>query len=861
MKAYPPKNAIKFLRWFCREDYVEEIEGDLTEIFEKEYEQSPHKANWKFTWRVIKYFRPGFMKSFKSNHPSNHQAMLRHNFLLTYRNFKRYKSSFLINLVGLSTGLACTFLIYLWVSDEMSVDKFNEKDGRLFRAMEHRVRATGIWTSPTTPGPLGEALVNDMPEVEYAIPTTWPQPTTLSLNDKNITAFGRFAGKDFFNMFSYELIAGDANQVLTDKSSVVISDVLARKLFNTTENVVGKSIDYQHESQLIISGIFKSMPVNASDQFEFVASFEKYKEGQDWLLSWGNTGTQTLVLLKRGVNVDEFNTKIADYIKVKTKNEITYRTLFLKGYADNYLYGKYENGVLVGGRITYVRLFSIIAIFILLIACINFMNLSTARASRRVKEVGIKKTIGAARKALVVQYLSESMLMSFLSLFVAMFLVYISLAQFNVITGKDLVFELDGNRALLFLGVTVFTGVVAGSYPALYLSGFNPANVLKGRLSSSFGELMARKGLVVFQFAISILFIVSVLVIYKQIEFVQSANLGYNKNNLIYFNLQGALRDVKIQETMIEEMKRIPGIENVSSTNHNMTGHNGGTYGVEWPGKNPEDKTEFERMTVNYDLIETLGMEIAQGRSFSRAFSTDSSAIIFNQKGIDFMGMMDPIGKVIKLWGKERHIIGVVKDFHYESLHENFKPVFLIVEPNNTYRIMARITAGKEKETLGSVELLFKKFNPGFTFEYNFLDTVYQSQYENEQKVAVLSKYFAGLAILISCLGLFGLAAFTAERRLKEIGIRKVLGSSEVGIVYLLSSDFTKIVFVAIVIALPASYLVARYWLDGFAFKVQLQAWYFLAAGMLAMVIAWLTVGVQAIRAARVNPTQCLKNE
>jgi len=697
MEMGPPKNAVKFLRWFCREDYVEEIEGDLTEIFEKEQKQSPRQAKYKFILSVIKYFRPGFIKPFKRNHQTNHQAMLRHNFLLTFRNFKRYKSSFLINLIGLSTGLACTFLIYLWVSDELNVDKFNKKGSRLFRAMEHRVRATGIWTSQTTSGPLAEALVSDMPEVEYAVPTSWPQPTTLSLNDKNITAVGRLAGKEFFNMFSYELIAGDANQVLTDKNSIVISDVLARKLFNTTQNVVGKSIEYQHESPLMISGIFKSMPVNASDQFEFVGSFEKSKEGQDWLLSWGNTGIQTLVLLKPGINVEAFNTKIADYIKVKTKNEITYRTLFLKGYADDYLYGKYENGVQVGGRITYVKLFSIIAIFILLIACINFMNLSTARASRRIKEVGIKKAIGAERKALVVQYLSESMLMSFLSLVVAMFLVYISLSQFNMITGKHLVFELDGNRILLFLGVTVFTGLVAGSYPALYLSGFNPANILKGRLSSSFGELMARKGLVVFQFSISILFIVSVLVVYKQIEFVQSTNLGYNKNNLIYFNLNGALRDVKIQETMLEEMKRIPGIENASSTNHNMTGHNGGTYGVEWPGKNPEDKTEFERMTVNYGLIETMGMQMVQGRSFSRLSGTDSSAIIFNQKGIDFMGMVDPIGKVIKLWGKDRHIIGVVRDFHYESLHENFKPVFFILEPNNTYRIMARLTAGKEK--------------------------------------------------------------------------------------------------------------------------------------------------------------------
>jgi len=788
--------------------------------------------------------------------------MIRHNFILTYRNFKRYKSSFLINLVGLSTGLACTFLIYLWVSDELSVDKFNDKDNRLYRAMEHRLRAeNGIWTSPTTPGPLAEALAADMPEVEYAITASWPQPYTLSLGDKNITASGRFTGKEFFKMFSYELIAGDANQVLTDKNAVVISDVLARKLFNTTENLIGKAIDFQHESQLQITGIFKSMPVNASDQFEFVASFEKYKEGQDWLLSWGNTGTQTLVLLKPGVNIDQFNVKIADFIKVKTKNEITHRTLFLTGYSENYLYGKYENGLQVGGRITYVKLFSIIAIFILLIACINFMNLSTARASRRVKEVGIKKAIGAGRKSLIFQFLGESMLMSMLSLLIAIFLVYIFLDQFNLITGKHLSFQLDRNQIVLFLGATVITGLVAGSYPALYISGFHPAAVLKGKLSSSFGELLARKGLVVFQFAISILFIVSVLVVYKQIEFVQSTNLGYNRANLIYFGLSGALGQPKTRETMMEEMKKIPGIENVSSTSHNMTGHNGGTSGVVWEGKNPEDRTEFERLMVNYDMIETLGIQMAQGRSFSPSFGTDSSAIIFNQKGIEFMGMTDPIGKVVNLWGKDRHIIGVTRDFHYESLHENFKPVFFVLSPDDTYRIMARISAGKEKETLSNIELLYKKLNPGFSFEYHFLDAVYQSQYESEQRVAVLSNYFAGLAILISCLGLFGLAAFTAERRLKEIGIRKVLGSSELGIVYLLSGDFTKIVLVAIIIALPMSFFVARSWLSTFAFRVPLHPWYFIAAGLIALVIAWLTVGVQAIKAARVNPVASLRSE
>ncbi|HEY5826270.1 MAG TPA: FtsX-like permease family protein, partial [Cyclobacteriaceae bacterium] len=330
----------------------------------------------------------------------------------------------------------------------------------------------------------------------------------------------------------------------------------------------------------------------------------------------------------------------------------------------------------------------------------------------------------------------------------------------------------------------------------------------------------------------------------------------------VYFSLTGALSEVKNQESLIAEIKNIPGVEMVSSTSHNLAGHNGGTSGVAWEGKDPDDKTEFEYIFSNFDLIETMGVEMVEGRSFSRDFLSDSSAIIFNENAIRFMGLKDPIGKTIKLFGdNEMHIIGVVKDFNYESLHENMKPVFFVNLPSETYLLMARLTAGREKEALAGIQTLYHKFNTDFPFDYQFVDETHQLLYTNEQRVATLSKYFAGLAILISCLGLFGLAAFTAERRLKEIGIRKVLGSSVFGIVYLLSSDFTKIVLLSILFALPISYLAAKYWLDSFAFKIPLEWWYFFGAGMLALVIAWLTVGTQAIKAARVNPTQCLKNE
>jgi len=786
--------------------------------------------------------------------------MFRHNLLVIYRNFKRFKSVFFINLTGLSAGLACSLLIFLWVNDELNIDKFHEKDCQLFQVMENRVQAQGILTAQSTSGSLAETLKSDMPEVEYAI-SSKQFVATLSEGNNDFRSKGRYAGKDIFNMYSYGLEQGDANQVLSDKNSIVISEKLAQSLFHTTQNIIGKSVGFEHEKQFVVSGVFKGTPRNSSEQFDFVVSYELYKDKYPNSAHWGNSGPDTFVLLKSGTDVNQFNRKVANLVKVKSNGEVTHRTLFVRPFSSGYLHGKYENGLTAGGRIEYVRLFSIIAVFILVIACINFMNLSTAKASGRMKEVGIKKAIGAYRETLIYQYLGESMLMTFLSLFLSVLLVLLVLPQFNEITGKDLTLHYDPKLVFTLLGVVVFTGLISGSYPALYLSGFNPISVLKGKLNVSVGEVWARKGLVVFQFTISVILIVSVVVVYKQVEFVQSENLGYNKDNIVYFTREGKMGDDAKMETFLSELRNTPGIVNASSIGHDMTGHNSGTFGIWWEGKPEDDKTEFENVGVNYEMMQTLGIQMKEGRLFSKDFSADSSKIIFNEAAVKFMGLKDPVGKTVKLWGGDMQIVGVAKDFHFESLHENVKPLFFRLSQGDTYIIMAKIAAGKEKPVLASMGELYKKYNPGFSLDYKFLDQEYQAQYAAEQRVASLSRYFAGLAILISCLGLFGLAAFTAERRLKEIGIRKVLGSSVFSIFYLLSSDFTKLVFVAILIALPVSYLITDYWLGSFALHINLKIWYFFGAGLAAIAIAWLTVGMQAVKAANVNPLECLKSE
>ena len=785
--------------------------------------------------------------------------MLKHYLLIIYRNFLRAKGYFLINVAGLSAGLACTLLIYLWVRDEYRMDKFQADDDRRFQLMEHQRYADEIMTTTSTPGLLSETLKQEFPEVEYAATTTWVGDYTLSIGDLNVKASGYHVGKDFFLIFPFKLVHGRPEQVLQDKLGMVISVELAKKLFGGADDAVGKSVEFQHSKTFHITGVFEGTPANSSLQFDFVLSFELFKDENPWVVEWGNNGPSSYLLLRGDSDPQAFSEKIKDYIKGKDENSNV--TLFLQSFSKRYLHGRFENGVQTGGRIEYVRLFSAIAVFILLIACINFMNLATARASRKAKEVGIKKSIGAQRRSLVLQYLVESMMVAGVSLMIAALFVWLFLPEFNLITGKRIdLYVRDWQLALSFVGITVITGFIAGSYPAFYLSGFKPAAVLKGQMKGSVGELWARKGLVIFQFSLSVILIVSVLVIGGQIRFVQTKNLGYVKDQLIQFPMVGKVETNL--KTFLDQIRRVPGVLNASSSGHSFLGRNNNTSGLEWEGKDPEERILFENVGTNYGLLETLGVQLAEGRFYSEEYGTDTSKIIFNEAAIRVMNMKDPIGKRIKLWGQyDLEIIGVVKDFHYQSLHEGVNPLFFRLRPENTWTIMVRLEGGKEKETLARLDEFYKKFNPGFTFDYQFQDQEYAKQYQSEQRVATLSGYFASIAILISCLGLFGLATFTAERRLKEIGIRKALGSSSGNIVLLLSGDFTRMVLISICLGIPVSYLLLHSWLQRFAFHIDLEPWYFIVTALLSLVISWLTVAAQAIRAARVNPVKCLRTE
>ncbi len=791
--------------------------------------------------------------------------MFQHNLVLIFRNFRRFKSAFFINLVGLSTGLACALLIYLWVNDELHFDKFHEEDSRLYRVMANHKHTDMTNTQPDVPGLLTPALKADFPEVEKAVSTSsgslnGTEILTFSTEDKHLKAPGRFASQDFFNIFSYDLLEGSKDQVLLNKNAAVISETLAKTLFGTTENIIGKALDweiYGYKGKAAVSGVFKDVPSNSSEQFDVVLSFDYFeKDLIGKYAHWHNYYAYTYLTLKEGTDLAAFNAKIKDYML--TKAEDSNLTLFAKPFSENYLYGKYENTVQVGGRIEYVRLFSLIALFILAIACINFMNLSTAKSARRGREVGVKKAVGASRSSLVWQFLGESLFMAFLSLILAVILVEIMLPQFNNITGKHLILHYNSAFLLPIFCITLLTGLLAGSYPAFYLSGFNPVNVLKGKIKASVGELWVRKGLVVFQFGISLVLIVAVMLIYKQVDFVQNKHLGFNKENIVSFQLQGKANENRA--AFFSEMGKIPGVVSAAGSGFRI-GKGGWTQGIEWEGKAPGADFTFHEVRAGDGAIETLGIPLAAGRSFSKQFGTDSSSIIFNEAAIKIMGLKDPVGKTVRHYSGEKQIVGVVKDFHFNSLHEAIKPLFFLYKPEETTHALVKIEAGKERETLADLQDFYQKFNPGFPFEFTFLDQDYQALYESERRVSALSRYFAGLAVLISCLGLFGLATFAAEQRTKEIGIRKVLGATTAGIVGLLSKDFLKLVLIALVIASPLAYFFMEKWLQDFAYRIDIQWTAFALAGLVAVGVAFLTVSFQSVKAALADPVKSLRSE
>jgi len=792
--------------------------------------------------------------------------MLHHYLHIAIRNLQRHKASFFINWIGLSTGLACAFFIYLWVNDELHFDKFHVRDSQLYQVMEKDKINNEINVHEGTQGMLAETMKRDLPEVEAAVPIlslkSFGGYIRMRASDKVVKASGIFAGKDFFRLFSFNLLQGRPDQALASKNGIVLTEDMAVRLFGGADKAMGKTISWEFgkKEETTVTGVVARLPSNNSMDFDFILTHELlvndiWTNGQKWY----NEGPVTYLLLKKGTDIAAFDTKIGDFIKKYYPP--TGFTLSVRPYSSAYLYGRYENGVQVGGRIEYVRIFSIIAIFILMIACINFMNLSTAKASRRAKEVGIKKVMGSTRTGLVYQFLGEAILTAFLSLLLAMLMVIALLPVFSQVTGKHLSVTFSPSVIGVMLGIALITGVLAGSYPAFYLSNFKPILVLKGKLRNSAAELLTRKGLVVFQFAISLVLIVSMIVIDKQVAYIQSKNLGYDRDHVVYFDKEGTV--AQNTDAFLTQLRSIPGVVSASTMEQNIaqTDMGSSTYGIYWPGKEKDLNVNFGVRALDLGLTETLGIQVKEGRAFSMAFGGEDSKLLINETAAKTMGLSHPVGTTIRMWDQDKTIIGVVKDFHVTSLHDAIMPMVFYFNPRHTSTVMVRLAAGQEKAALSKMTDLYKQFNPGFAFEYKFLDEVFQSLYIGEQRVSLLSRYFAALAILISCLGLSGLAAFNAESRTKEIGIRKVLGASVGNIAVLLSRNFIYLMIFAMLIAFPVTWWLMHAWLAGFAYRTQMGWGIFAMAGSSLVLVALLTVSYQSVRAAVANPAESLRTE
>lgn len=786
--------------------------------------------------------------------------MLYNYILISFRNFFRHKSSFLINLFGLSTGLACAILILLWVMDEFSIDQFHEDGELIYSVMEHQTYEDGKFTTMSTPGVLANALKEEFPEIELATSSTWPIEAQLSYEDQRLISKGRYVDPDFLEIFTYPAIHGDIAHALDDPASIALSEEMALKLYGRAD-VVGETVDFLSDKKRSyrVTAVLKDPPAQSSVKFDYLLPFDVFRQDNDWVNEWENNGPRTYIKTIAGTEASALEKKIRFYIT--EHNESSNIEIFLHPYADGYLYGRFENGIQSGGRITYVMIFMAIAGFILLIACINFMNLSTARSARRAKEVGIRKTLGANRSVLIGQFIGESVLITVLSSMIALLLVLLALPQFNVITEKEISLDFTDIRYWVVIpAVVLITGIMAGSYPALYLSSFEPGKVLKGRIGLTGGEAFIRKGLVVFQYSLSVGLIIATMVIFLQLRFIQNHNLGYEQENIIYFSIEGDL--IHNFESFSHALRQLPEVGAVSASSHTFIGRNSNSSGIDWPGKHPDSRILFEMVATDDDLRDVMNFEMVDGRFFSRGYAEDSTRLVINETAAKVMGLASPVGTTVKYWGDvNAQIIGVMKDFQYESVRSEVAPMIMRYQPHHANVCMVKVSSANIQATIDKIGDQFSRFNPNYVFDYRFLDDEYQRLYTSEIKVGALSGYFSLFAIAISCLGLFGLSAFTAERRTKEIGIRKALGASASQIVYLLTRDFTKLVSLSVLISVPLAWYVMKIWLEGYEYRIALSWWIFLLGSGIAMFVAWMTISFQSVRAAHANPAMSLHVE
>ena len=788
--------------------------------------------------------------------------MFKNYFKTAFRSLWKNKGYSFLNIGGLAIGIACAGLIFLWVEDELTYNNYFSNQENLYKVKDKQTYDGTTFTFDATPGPLAQGIKAEIPGIKNTARSSWQNRALFSLGDKSIYEQGAYVDSSFFSMFHLDFIKGNAATVFNQLNSIVVSEKMAKKFFESTD-VIGKTIRVNNDNNFVISGVIKDLPKNVSFQFDWLLSFQIMVNENEWLKEWGNNGIITYVQTEPNASMEAINKKLGGYLK--TKSEGLNAKMSIYPMTRWRMYDSFDNGKEVQGRIKYVNLFSLIAWIILVIACINFMNLATARSEQRAREVGVRKVLGAEKRMLITQFIMEAIIMSIISAVIAVALIYLVLPAFNTLVQKEL--SVDILKPLhmgALLVIALLCGLIAGSYPAFYLSSFTPVRVLKGlKLTSNASAGFIRKGLVVLQFAISVTFIISTIIIYQQIQHIKNRDLGYNRQNLLYMNVTG---DIKKNFGVIRQDLQQTGMVKDAALSSNTVlqlGSNTGDF--TWEGKNPDKQVLITIEGVTPQYISTMGMRVKEGRNFYPDMKSDSGNILINETLAKIINKKNVIGSVISRGdGNKNTVVGVVKDFLYNDMYTSPAPLILFPDTSSSYigDLTIRLSQNADlSKALPQIERVMKADNPGYPVEYKFIDDTFNQLFTTETLIGKLAGVFAALAILISCLGLFGLAAYTAERRTKEIGIRKVLGASTSGLAGLLSKDFLQLVAISCLIAFPVAWWMMYSWLESYAYRVQISWLVFALAGIVALLIALLTVSFQAIKTAIANPVKSLRTE
>ncbi|SEB08775.1 ABC transporter permease [Pedobacter hartonius] len=787
--------------------------------------------------------------------------MFRLNFKITLRNLWKNKGYTLINVGGLAIGLASCMVLLLYVAYEWSYDKQSKNYADTYVVYQHQVTSSGMMSWAWTPGVLAPELSGTIPGAVMASHSSYPQPQLLSFHESYFKKAAVYGDPQFLKIMDYKFLKGNPARALREVNSVILTETLAKNLFGN-EDPINKIVKLNNKEDLKVDAVIADIPKNSSIEFDYLLPWSLWERQQPFVKEsgWGNNFCLTLVQLQKGENFSKADELLSHVLANHQQGATGHYSLHTL--SKWHLYSEFQNGRSVGGKIDQVRIFFMLAFCILLIACVNFMNLSTARSEKRAKEVGVRKAIGSSRKSLISQFMLESVLLSVLGMVVAFVLIEISLPYFNGVLHTELVIHYsDWKFWGVFAGLTIVTGCIAGSYPAFYLSSFEPLQVLKGVKTTGSTSLSVRQVLVVFQFVFAACLIICTAVIYQQLNFIKNKSIGYNKNNLVEIPIQGSMHNEQKLILLKDQLLKSGALSDVTFFSRSISEGGNNTFDVNWQGKNPKENVLFNHRSAGYDFAKTMGSGIINGREFSPKY-TDTANVIINEAAVKIMGLKNPVGTVIKFWNSPVTIIGVMKDFVMENPYSQTAPLILYHKMNEVEVVVARLNAGTNiSSSMDKIKEVTERLNPGFPVDTKFVDDNFEQKFQNEKLLGTVANWFGGFAIFISCLGLLGLALYMAEQRKKEISIRKVLGASNMNIVTLLNKDFIKLVIIADLIAFPIAYLIINHWLSTYSFRVSISVLPFAIALGLSLIIAILTVSVQSVKVAKANPVDALKYE